>query len=238
MPRPADGAKERQTAHRLGILDRDDVEQTITRVCLGCDDEPAAKTPTIGDREEQQRTRTVAVARITHQRTIAEDLPQSGDAVSQRTAKGGAVQRVDYRGVEAHSGNIEHVTSIDRRAVDRLVGTLGGESRHRDPGARRCGDRGDEIVARAAGEQSDAALRAGTRGDDGAGDLAPRPVAAEHRDRVGATVQRAPHAADFVARTAGDERLPDADAVERTPNGGEQFAPPAAASDGIDDKPD
>ena len=91
MPGVADRAKECETTHRLRVLDRDDVEQTVAGIRLRRDDESAAEPPAIRDREQEQGARTVAVPGITRQRTVAKNLLKSREAVSQRAPERGAV---------------------------------------------------------------------------------------------------------------------------------------------------
>jgi hypothetical protein len=238
VPRATDGLKERQSAQCGRVLDRHDIEEPVARIGVRGDDEAAAEAATVGNGEQEHRPRAAAVACVARQRTVLENLAQGRDPIAQHAAVGRSAKRVDDRGIEAHSGDVEHVLAIDCRAVQLLIGSLGGESRHGDPGAGRSGDAGDEVVAGAAGEQSDATPRARVRGDDRSRRLAPGPVAAEDGNRVGTAVEGTLDAARLVAGSAGDERLPYANAIERAPNGGEEPGRPAAAGRRIRDQPD
>ena len=219
--------EEEQPAERGDVVDGDEVDHPVIGARAGGDRKPAAVAEAVGEHGEEEGAEPEAVARVELNRLIAEDLLQRGKPITQRTGNDAldpadALQRLEDADVEAEAGDVERMPAIHAQSVDGTIGSFGGEPGEGDPRPRLSAECSDEVVAGSTGEEDDATALARPRVDDRAGRLAPRPVAAEDRDRVGAGVERAADTAYLVAGTLRQDRLADADAVEGAPNGMEQ----------------
>jgi len=235
--------EEEDAAKGRDVVDGDEVDHPVIGARPGGDGKPSPVAEAVGQHREEQRAEAEPVAGVELDGLVAEDLLQRGQPVAERTAQDpldppDSLQCLEHTDVEAEAGDVERMTAIDAQRIDRAVRSLGGEAGEGDPGASLPAERGDEVVAGAAGEKDHAAARAGAGIDDRAGRLAPRPVAAEDRDGVGARVERAPDAARFVAGALREDRLADADTVEGAPNGVEESRGSAPAGGGVGDEVD
>jgi hypothetical protein len=216
--------EEKQAADRRDVIDGDEVDHPVIGARPGSDRKPPAVAEAVGEDREEDGTEPESIARVELDGLVAEDLLQRGEAIAERAANDAldptdSLQRLEDPDVEAEAGDVQRVPAVDPQRVDRSVRSLGGKPGERDPRARLAAERGDEVVAGAPGEEHGATARPRPRGDDRPGRLAPRPVAAEDGDRVGAGIERAADAAHLVARTLREDRLADADTVEGAPNG-------------------
>jgi hypothetical protein len=235
--------EEQQPADRRDVIDGDEVDHPVIGSGTGRDRQPAAVAEAVGEHREEQRTKPVSVAGVELDRPVAEDLLERGESIAQRPAhdaldSADALQCLEDADVEAEAGDVQRMPAIDAQGVDRAVGSLGGQPSQSDPRSRLPAEGGDEVVAGAAGEKDGAAAGPRPGSDDRTSRLAPRPVAAEDGDRVGAGIEGAADAAHLVAGTLREHRLANADAVEGAPNGIEESRGAAAAGGGVGDEVD
>lgn len=64
VPCTSHGAEQLETPERLRVLDRDEVQHSVAGIGVWRDDQPAPEASPVRDREQQERARAVAVARV------------------------------------------------------------------------------------------------------------------------------------------------------------------------------